>query len=297
MFELRDLEYFLAIIEHKSFHRAAKHLNIAQPPLSRRIAALERELGGQLFSRAARQISLTETGRVFAEEARAILYRAELAKHIVQDMGRGFRGQLRLGYVDATGYAMVPKAIASFRTEFPRSIVTLTELRSRRQAEALRAGTIDVGIHRGTPDHEGLTVRRLRSDKLVAVLPKKHRLASERIVAIESLTDELFVTLGGQAVGGVPDLVRTVCARAGFVPNVVQEVDGVAALLGCVEVGLGIALVDDSMRDLPFSQVTYRQIAPVPPSIDLNILTRSGDSNPLIAPFVRHLSGVVSNVT
>jgi DNA-binding transcriptional LysR family regulator len=73
MFELRDLECFLAIVEHKTFHRAAKMLGIAQPPLSRRIAALERELTGALFSRHSRQTQLTELGVVFAREAGVVI--------------------------------------------------------------------------------------------------------------------------------------------------------------------------------------------------------------------------------
>lgn len=289
MFELRDLECFLAVVEHKSFHRAAKRLNIAQPPLSRRIAALERELGGALFSRESRQIELTEVGRAFAHEARIVLEQANLARRIAQDIGRGFIGHLRLGYVGSSGYGLVPAAIASFRKEFPRATVSVAELLSRRQAEALRAGTIDVALHRGTPEDDGLLVRRLLSDRLIVALPVAHRFAKRKTIAVEDLAHEPFVALSGQGAGGIPDLVRVVCARAGFVPNVVQEVDGVGILIACVAMEIGVAFVNEGVRDLPAPRVTYRDIFPASPHVHLNALTRSNETNPLVPHFIEHL--------
>jgi DNA-binding transcriptional LysR family regulator len=289
MFEIRDLECFLAIVEHQSFHRAAMHLNMAQPPLSRRIAALERELGGALFVREGRHIKLTDIGRAFATAARALLNQAELAKRIVEELGRGLSGFLRVGYVGTTGYGLVPRALTSFRKEFPRAVLSVSEVSSRRQADALRGGALDVAIHLGTPDSTGLTVQRLHSDRLLVALPRAHRLVASRTIRIEDLANEPIVAVRQQGAGGIPDIVRVICSRAGFIPNIVQEVDEVGLLLMCVDMGMGLAFVNAGTRDSPFERIAYRNIAPPAPHLDLNVLTRSDESNPLVQPFIRHV--------
>jgi DNA-binding transcriptional LysR family regulator len=290
MFELRDLECFLTIVEQKSFHRAAKVLHSAQPPLSRRIAALERDLGAKLFTREASQVRLTQIGLTFAEEARAVLAQADLARRVVADLGRGFNGHIRLGYFGSAGYVIVPAALTTFREQYPRCTVSPSELLSLRQAEALRTGVIDVALHRGTPESDGLKARRLRSGRLVVALPKAHRLAKRDRIPMTELAREPFVALSAQATGGIPDLVRGVCARAGFVPNVVQEVDSIGILIACVAAEMGLALVNEGVRDVPFSTVVYREITPASPAVYVNVLTRANETNPLVPHLIDHLA-------
>jgi DNA-binding transcriptional LysR family regulator len=295
MFDLRDLECFLSIVEHKSFHRAAKQLHIAQPPLSRRIAALERDLGGKLFSREGNQIHLTQVGLAFAAEARAVLAQADVARRVVADLGRGFDGEVRLGHFGSAGFLIVPRAITSFRKQFARCTVRVTEMLSLRQSEALRSGLIDVALHRGTPEGEGLWVRKLASGRLMLALPKRHPLAKKERIPVKELAHESFVALGPRATGGIPDLVRGVCAQAGFMPNVVQEVDSISMLVACVAAEMGLALVNDGVRDLPFASVVYREIAPASPNVSLNVLTRANETNPLVPQFIDHLATAVAS--
>src|SRR6185312_3114395 len=120
MFELRDLECFLAIVEHKTFHKAAKACGMAQPPLSRRIAALERELGGALFSRDSRRTQLTELGTVFAREARIVLEQAHVDQRVATDFGRGVTGRLRVGFFGSRVIRSCPWRCARFGKPFPK---------------------------------------------------------------------------------------------------------------------------------------------------------------------------------
>lgn len=289
MFELRDLECFLAIVEYKTFHRAAKVLNIAQPPLSRRIAALERELGGPLFSRQSRQIELTEMGIAFADEARVVLEQARLAGRVARDFGRGFRGHVRVAYVGSSGYSIIPAAVQSFRVAHPRASVSLRAIFGHRQIDALRAGTIDVALSRGPVDLPDLQAKRLRADRFVVALHKNHRLAHRTKISVADLADEPFVALPASPHGGTSDLVRTICARAGFVPNVVQEVDAGAILAACVAAGMGVGLVSESLQALPLRGIVYRSITPVAPTADLSAVSRSDNTNPLVPVFIEHL--------
>src|ERR1700754_2270611 len=96
--ELRHLRYFVVVAEEQNATHAAARLHLSQPPLSRQIRDLEEELGVELFRRTAKSLALTEAGKIFLGEARAVLLRAEQAVATVQDEARGKRGQLRVGY-------------------------------------------------------------------------------------------------------------------------------------------------------------------------------------------------------
>lgn len=290
MFELRDLECFLAIVEHKTFHRAAKVLNMAQPPLSRRIAGLERELGSALFSRQSRQIQLTEVGAAFAGEARTVLEQAALAARVAREHARGFRGHVRVAYPGSAGYSVVPLAMRSFRNAHAQATVTVHSILGHRQIDALRAGTIDVALDRGAAPWRDLKVTRLRADRFIVVLNEHHPLAARGTVTLESLAHEPFVALAATRGGGTPDLVRTICAGAGFVPKIVQEVDSGGMLAACVALGMGVALASQSLRALPMAGIAFREIAPIAPTADLSALSRTEGTNPLVPIFIEHLS-------
>jgi DNA-binding transcriptional LysR family regulator len=288
--DLRDFECALAIVEHRHFGRAAEALGMAQPPLSRRIAALERRLGVALFSRAKRQIEVTDAGRVFAREARAVLAQVALAEDLTRGAAAGYRDRLRLGFVGSSGFGIVPAAVRAFRADYPRTVVTLTELLGARLIAALRAGTIDVAVVRGPFERDGLRGTRLRSDPLVAALPATHPLARRKTVAVSDLRDEPFVEFGRYGATGVHDLVRGVCAEAGFVPGTVQEADALDTLVACVAAGIGVALVHDVARGLPIDGVAYRPIRPFSTPVDLWAVRRRDDATPLAASFVEHLA-------
>ena len=144
--ELRQLRYFVAVVEEGGFSRAAERLHISQPPLSTQIKGLEDEVGVRLFERSNRGVSVTAAGAVFYEEVVAVLARLEHARNKTLQVGRGDVGSLSVGFVSIADYGILPPALKSFRAQFPLVEVHLHELTTDAQIRELRAATLDLGM-------------------------------------------------------------------------------------------------------------------------------------------------------
>jgi len=288
---LRDLECFMAIVEQRNFGRAAPFLGMTQPALSRRIAALEDELGTTLLSRAHRQVELTTAGELLSSEARDLLTRARLVKHVMRQAARGTSGNLRLGTRSVSRYLLIPDAIRRLREMNAQYSVTVIDPLPTQHVEHLRNGLFDITVLSGPVKLDGgLRRARLRGDPMVVALPERHPLAERQVVDSRDLAKEAFIEVARYEALGYKDLMRGACARAGFVPRVVQEVDTVDMLAVCVAAGMGVALMHDVRRELSVPGVVYRPIHPAEPPIELSAVWRADDANPVIEPFVECLA-------
>src|SRR5215213_5120574 len=140
--DLRHLRYFLVVAEELHFSRAAERLDIAQPPLSQMIRRLEHELGVSLFHRTKRQVSLTDAGVVFREEAERTLAQAERAIRCARRANRGELGRLAVGFIGSAAYSVLPSIVRRFREQYPDVDLTLQELSTIQQVHALRDGQL-----------------------------------------------------------------------------------------------------------------------------------------------------------
>src|SRR5215207_4822370 len=193
--ELRHLRYFVAVAEELHFGRAAERLRIAQPPLSRQIRDLEREIGAPLFERVPRGVELTPAGSAFLPEARLTLAQAERAQRTAQRAARGETGRLRVGFVEAATYSgILPDVLGFFRMHLPDIGISLLEMDPVEQAEAFRDGRIDLGMLHSPPADADrwLRVEPVYSDALVAALPNGHALAGRSRLTLGTLAAEAF---------------------------------------------------------------------------------------------------------
>ena len=143
--ELRHLRYFVAVAEELHFTRAAERLHIAQPPLSQQIRALEEELGVQLLQRTRRSVALTDAGAAPLERARTMLAMAQALPEELRRIARGEAGELRIGFTSTLPLTKVLRDIvADHRRTHPEVLLTLRELHTAEQFEALRRGELDV---------------------------------------------------------------------------------------------------------------------------------------------------------
>jgi DNA-binding transcriptional LysR family regulator len=295
MFSLRDLECFMAVVEHQTFTRAAAALNIAQPPLSRRIADLEQQVGADLFVRGSRLHKLTDAGVALVREARLLLQQAQIAERVVKETLSGQKGHLRIGFTaGSTGFAMMPRAVRAFREAHAHVDVKLAYFVITHQSDALRFGLVDVAVVGGLVDAEGFRVDRVATNQLVVALPADHPLAVKDAIALADLAGEPFIEFPRYGPTGLHDLVRSLFAREGFVPRIVQEAEGHDVVVTCVASGLGLALVNETAAQLPITGVVYRRLIPDAPAIPLVALSRSGDQNPSIPAFVDILRAVAA---
>ena len=293
--ELRHLRYFVAVAEELHFGRAAERLNIAQPPLSRQIRDLERELGTALFERGPRGAELTPAGRAFLPEARLTLAQAERAQRTAQRAAKGETGRLRVGFVDAaTNSGILPDVLAFFRMHLPAIGLSLFELDPLQQAEALRDGRIDLGIVQSPPADADrwLRVESVYEEPVVAALPQGHRLTSRARLSLADFADEPFILFPRYAAPALYDDIMARCRAARFTPRVMQEAAAWHTVTSLVSAGVGVAFVPRSLSRSRQPGVTYRPVRDLRANVGLWTISKRGETSPVRQRFVTALKTV-----
>ena len=144
--ELRHLRYFVAVGEALNFTKAATQLRVAQPALSRQVSDLEDELGVDLLNRTSHGVGLTAEGKLFLEEARGILQRADESITKVRALARGEFGELHVGYLPPLDLGILPHALAEFQKTTPGVKVILHDLGSDELCDELRNGFLQLAL-------------------------------------------------------------------------------------------------------------------------------------------------------
>ncbi|RKT85054.1 DNA-binding transcriptional regulator, LysR family [Saccharopolyspora antimicrobica] len=186
--EIRELRYFVAIAEELHFGRAARRLEIAQPPLSRAIIRLERQLGVTLLERTSRKVALTDAGAVLLREGRAILGAVAAAERRTQQAARS-RPCLVLAVKAGTADELLAKLLDAYRAEPGAATVDLVLCEAHQQQKLLQDGQADVALlHLPFDSTTGLDVETLRTEGQVAILPTSHPLADRAQVRVAEIT-------------------------------------------------------------------------------------------------------------
>ncbi len=292
--ELRHLRYFAVVAEELNFRRAAARLHVAQPSLSAQIRALETDIGVRLLTRSTRKVELTAAGEVFQRDVRRLLALTDDAVAHARRADRGEVGRIRVGFVGSATYELLPRVAAAFRAEFPDVALELHgEMFTPGQVRALLAGELDVAFLRPPVDEADLTVRVLRHEPLVALLPSGHRLAGRDEVPLAELADEPFVTYPAHWQSVVHDAVVAACRTAGFGPRVALETDGTSSLVSFVAAGTGVAVVPAAVRHLQVTGAVVRPLTGTDAAVDLAVVWRSADRSPALARFIETAVSVV----
>lgn len=282
----RHMRYFVAVAEEKSFSRAAERLHLSQPPLSTQIKLLEEELGVALLVRSSKGVGLTLAGEAFYSEARTVLARVEHAKLAAKGAALGECGRLSLGFVSIAAYSLLPSTLKTFCTRYPGVELQLHEETSDVQVADLLGGRIDLGIALSPVDETRLTFTSLKKERLILALPEGHERAKQPgNAALAAMAQEPFIIFPRPLAPGLHDSVLAFCRQEGFTPRISQHAKQMQTIVSLVSAGLGVALVPESLRNLQRRGVVYQELVEEGPLIDVGIVHRKDDPNPILHKF------------
>jgi DNA-binding transcriptional LysR family regulator len=283
---LRQLEYFVAVVDDGSFTAAAVRLHVSQPGLSHQIRALERQLGGPLLERLTRGVRLTPAGRIALPHARASLAHAERARTAALRASGVDAGELHVGTLFSISVGVLPAALRSWRTAYPDVGVRLVEFRrSDDLIAAMEAGQADVAVGPTPPGWRGPTRDIGAEQFVITAAPGAPLPGAPPTVPLIDLADHLWVHYTPPS--GLADILDTACAVAGFEPRVAVRTEQSASALNLTQAGLGITLLPGNVIPASFDGVVRRPDPPVERM--LSVYTRVGP-DPITNAFVDAIS-------
>jgi LysR family hydrogen peroxide-inducible transcriptional activator len=238
--DLRQLRYFLAIVDAGNFTRAAQRCGVAQPSLSQQIAKLEEELQQPLFDRLPRGAVLTEAGHRLAPHARGLVDAAERAAAVVRQGDEAVAGTLSVGAIPTLAPYLLPTVARRFLKRYPAVSLRLHEEVTDRLVEMLAAGALDLALTSLPVNHPLLHAEPLGEEPLLAVLPAGHALARKRRLVWADLAEEPFLVL--HEMHCLSGQTMSFCREAGAEPRIVMRGEQLATILDLVSLGLGVSL-------------------------------------------------------
>lgn len=275
---LRQLEYAVAVADHRHFGRAAEAVNVTQPGLSGQIGQLERRLGVKIFERSGRQVALTSAGAEIVERARRLLRDADdLA--VAASLHRGtVRGRLRVAAIPTMAPYLLPDLADAARQSWPEAYLELQELQSEPMVAAVTNGGIDLGLLAVPYDTGWLRVEPVADEPFHLALPDGHRLAGAEALPLSVLTDLAVLLLpDGHC---LRDHALGACEMAGRVEHSEVRAASLSTLVQMVVGGAGVTLLPASavtVEARPGSGIVTRPFEPPAPGRGIALAWRPTD--------------------
>jgi DNA-binding transcriptional LysR family regulator len=286
--ELRHFRYFVAVAEEENVSRAALKLRVSQPGISRQIHDLEDEIGFQLFERSAKSLKLTPAGKIFLDEARAVLRRAEEAVKNARAVAGGTRGEIHVGYAPSLTVQILPQALRTFQAKFPNVRVALHDLSTEEMLSQLRTGKLQLALTVRTPRP---TLRGLHFEELarypmrVAVAPG-HPLAKAKTVTLAQVASEPLIGYTRDDYPEYHESLTKLFSSAGLKLKIAEEHDGVTSIIAAVEAGRGFALVPGCVACMVGPRLKLIPLSVAVPEIPVGVIRSEGEVPALVEQFI-----------
>ena len=240
--DIRQLKYFLTVVEEGQITAAAKKLHMAQPPLSHQMKLLENELGVILFKRGPRQISLTDGGKILANRAKQIMELSDSAAKEIDDFKRGFRGTLTIGTVSSSGNVLLNEGMAKFHKEYSDVKFEIHEGNTYALIDLLMKGIIEVGIVRTPFKNSLFNCKYSKKEPMSAVMDKSHDWnSSASSITLDELKGKPLIIYRR-----FDKLISNTCDLYGFTPSIFCKNDDARTSILWANAGHGIAVVPAS---------------------------------------------------
>lgn len=255
--ELRHLLYFKAVADLLHFSKAAVQLHISQPPLTRQIKELEKELGVLLFRRNNKRVELTDAGAYFLKECKALIGQLERSKQLVKQIHESVAGEFKIGYISSTSQVVIANVLKALKTQYPLLKTRLYEVSTSKQIKALEEGKLDVGIMRAPVQSVHLYIESLKYDKFALVCP----INMSYELSADWLKVQTFISYNSNYAPDYYNKLLECCNRLGFYPEIMHECNNMHSILSMVENELGIALVPVSVKDqYPYMKLVFTEL-------------------------------------
>jgi len=243
-FDLIDLRLFLHVAEAGSITAGAARSGLALASASARVRGMEEQAGVPLLERSRRGVEPTPAGRTLLHHARLVTGQMERMRGELGEYARGLKGHVRLLANTAAAAEFLPEILAAFLAANPSVDVDLDERPSPEVAQAVAEGLAEVGIAADHANLSGLVVMPFRTDRLVLVVPRGHKLADRgRVALAEALGSEFVGLSGDSALGGH---LAAHAARTGALMRTRVRVRGLDAACRMVALGAGVAVVPEA---------------------------------------------------
>jgi len=284
--DLRQIRYFIAVAEERSFTVAARRLNLSQPPLSQQIQSLETALGAQLLYRTSRRVELTQAGEALLARARAIQQQIKLAEDEVRSIGAGLVGSLDIGATGSILRGRLADLLAAYRKDAPLVKMTVHEQAPALQIAALLNRTTNISLNRSIPAEDALSSELAWAEEVVVAMPKTHPSARRKRIALGDLASEDHIVLQPES-SQFARYIQKCCIDAGFLPRVSQQVVDAQSVPSLIAAGFGIALVPQSIARFTTGEIVFRPIRPSPPSADVFLVFRKDETSMVVQNFIK----------
>ncbi|MGE7604459.1 cidABC operon transcriptional activator CidR [Peribacillus sp. NPDC097675] len=243
--DIKHLQYFIEVNNFNSFTRAADHLFITQPTISKMIKNLEAELGVELFDRSRKQLALTDAGRVVLEQAKLIDKAFHNLETEMDNLLGLKKGHIRIGLPPIINASFFPRILSRFHEDYPNITFQLVEAGSKKIEESVQNDQLDIGVI-VLPTNTALFhhFAFLEEDIKLIVHPS-HPLASEDEISLSDLQNESFILSNKDYV--LRDLIISSCEESGFSPHIVTESSRWDFIEEMVYCKLGISLLPEGL--------------------------------------------------
>jgi LysR family transcriptional regulator, hydrogen peroxide-inducible genes activator len=238
---IRDLEYLIALSEHKHFRKAAESCFVSQPTLSGQIRKLEDELGVSLLERTSRRVLFTDAGLSLVAQAQKVLLEVKVLTELASQQGESMSGPLHIGFIPTVGPYLLPLIIPMFRESFPDLELFLHEAQTNQLVHLLEEGKLDCILLAAVKETESFIELPLYDEPMVVAVPDTHPWAEKTEMDMASLHGETLLMLGDGHC--LRDQAMGFCFAAGANEDGRFKATSLETLRNMVAAGSGITLL------------------------------------------------------
>ena len=287
MVELRQLNYFVTIAEELNISKAAKKLNISQPPLTRQLKSLENKIGTILFERSTKGIILTDAGKIFLSDAYEILKLSRESVNRVHQSSIGVIGKVDVAVFGSVMFDEVSQVLAKYQENYPKVKIALHTMNKGEQIQALLNNQIHLGFSRMLTKVPGIACELVKHEKLYIAVHTNSTFNKKKSIKLNDLDGYPLVLFASGKRPNFIDSIYSLFETKKIYLNIKQIVEDSVTGVSFVAAGFGACLIPESVTFLKLPNILYLPVEGVPDNfIDLNCLYRQNEESILIKNFL-----------